>query len=460
MQSSPESTRSPVHPHRGLSRAQFLGRTGAALASVGGLGSLLAACGGGSDGSGEGEKLTRALGMHNNAAIGPQLEPFIDKFNKDYAPLSARASLVTGDYIPLTEQQLAGGDVEYDVLYSDEGTLESWYQNGWIRPIEGQDGVDELLANFTPAFEQMTRASDGKLVALPCFQYIETFVVNQAHLEEIGAKAPESWDEFVEQCRELKAKGVTQTPYSPFWNKYAFLIWHMFAAETASDGAEPLFGDDFAPNFATDPVCISTLERWRLLYEEGLVAKDVLTSDSGAMINAFAGGKSSFTMHNQYHLHVEWANPDFAKVADQVSNALIPGSTHVTHTLQGFWYMVASTPEPDKAWQLLDFFGGAGKAGDYHVPKEFMALGLGGSSGYVSVDSSDEVQKAWSEWSDEALLLEQVEKSRALGPVINAAWYPGFLSRISTALQTVITGDKSPQEGLKEVADYVDAERA
>ena len=42
----------------------------------------------------------------------------------------------------------------------------------------------------------------------------------------------------MEIARELKAKGIAQTPYSPYWIKYAFLMWHQFAAEAASDGGE------------------------------------------------------------------------------------------------------------------------------------------------------------------------------------------------------------------------------
>ena len=34
-----------------------------------------------------------------------------------------------------------------------------------------------------------------------------------------GASVPKTWDEFLATCRELKAKNVAATPYSPFWTQ-------------------------------------------------------------------------------------------------------------------------------------------------------------------------------------------------------------------------------------------------
>ncbi len=68
-------------------------------------------------------------------------------------------------------------------------------------------------------------AADGALMTLPYYRRIEVFVYNKEHLGKIGATPPASWDQLVEQCRELKAKKVSATPYSPFWTADFSMFW-------------------------------------------------------------------------------------------------------------------------------------------------------------------------------------------------------------------------------------------
>jgi ABC-type glycerol-3-phosphate transport system substrate-binding protein len=448
---------------RRYGRRAFLVRAGGTLAATGGLGSLIAACGG-SDGGDEVAAedpdygtSKRPLGFHHDAAVGPLFAPFIEYFNKNYAPLQVKTSYVSQDYFAVTAQQLAGGSVDYDILFADEGYLDDWYENGWIRAIDEFDGVPDLLSNLAPGVEDEIRASDGKLAALPYFRGAELFVYNQQHLEEIGSKPPESWDQFMEIARELKSKGVAQTPYSPYWINYAFLIWHQLAAEAAADGAEPFFGDNSEPNFASDPAVERTLQRWQELYRDGLVPKDVFTTDYGGVTNIFGGGKSSMSLRYQAQV-VGWRDPKQSRVADAVRNGIIPGSTRTTHSFGAYWFMSESTGAPSKSWTLMEYLGGAGKDDSYHVPKELVAKGLGLSSGYASIDSAPDVQKSWGKWADVDLLTEQLENSVSLGPTVNKTWYPKFLDQVCVVLQDTVAGKKSISDGLSEAAEIVNSE--
>lgn len=438
--------------HKRFNRRRLFKATAGGVIAAGPLGALLAACGGG--GSGGSEKLTRPLAMHHDAAVGPLFEPYVKYFNENYAPLKLETSYVAQDYFGATNQQLAGGSVDYDVLFADEGYLDSWAQNGWIRKIDDFPKTSDLFANMQPGVEDNLRDEDGTLVALPYFRGTEIFVYNQEHLGKVGAKPPATWEEFVDVARELKSKGIANTPYSPYWIKYAFLIWHQLAAEVASDGAGPLFGDTSSPDFADDPVVHSTLKRWQTMYDEGLVPKDVFTTDYGGITNIFAGGKSSFSMRYQAQV-VGWKDPKQSRVAEAITNMLIPGQTHQTHSFGAYWFMAASTPEPDKAWTLMNYLGGAGKDDDYYVPKNLIDIGLGLSSGYAPVDDDPAVTDAWAKWADVDTLKEQLGNAVSLGPTVNKSWYPKFAETASGTLQEIALGKKSVEGGLKELADFV-----
>lgn len=431
------------------SRRSFL-KTSALVGIVGaGSSGVLASC----SSSGAKTASDMSMEMHHDAAVGPLFKPYVDYFNTEYKPLSLGTSYVAQDYLTVTNQQLAGGNASYDVLFADEGYLESWSKNQWVKPLESNSGLDKLVADMNPGVADSLKGPDGKIYALPYFQGAEIFAVNTAHLDKIKAKAPGTWAEFVEQARELKSKGVTTTPYSPYWIKYAFLMWHQFAAETASDGGGELFDKDSKPNLVDNPVARATLERWRTLYSEGLVPKDLFTTDYGGLTNIFGGGKSSFSMRYQAQI-VGWKDPKQSPAASSITNVVMPGSTHQTHSFGASWMMSYATADPKNAWTVLDYLGGAGKDGSYRVPKELVATTLGLSSGYKSVDSDPAVLKSWSAWADVKALTEQLGNAVHLGPVTSKAWYPKFADLACATLQEVVLGKKAVDVGLKQLSEF------
>jgi multiple sugar transport system substrate-binding protein len=445
----------------GYPRRVFLGRAGAAFAASSGLGAVLAACGGSKDNAAKDDPnygtSKHPLVFHHDAAVGPLFAPYVTEFNQSYKPLQLKTSYVANDYFTVTPQQLAGGNADYDVLFADEGYLDAWYKNGWIKPVDGMSGLDKLVANFNDGIEPLVKGPDGKIVALPYFRGAEIFVYNKAHLDKINAKPPATWDEFLSTARELKSKGVVDTPYSPYWISYAFLIWHQLAAEAASDGAAPFFDDAGKPAFASDPVVEKTLQRWQTMYKEGLVPKDVLTTDYGGVTNIFGGGKSSMSLRYQAQV-VGWKDPKQSRVAADVTNALIPGSSRTTHSFGAYWFMSDTTGSPNKAWELMEYLGGPGKDGSYTVPKKLVAIGLGLSSGYKSIDSDPEVIKSWGKWADTDALTQQLKQAVSLGPTVNKSWYPKFLDNVTSTLQQIVQGKKGVTDGLKEVGDFVNSQ--
>ncbi len=438
-------------------RRDFLKKAGLLAAAVPAGGALLAACGGGSSGDVSGE-LDRPLRIHHDAALGPAFAPYVKEFNKLYAPLTLATSYVPQDYIGTTQTQLAGGNVDYDVLFSDPGYLEKWYQAGWIRELDDLPGAADVVKAMRPDLTELLYAADGKLVALPYYVGTDVFIYNSEYLDKIGAGVPIDWDEALEQARELKSKGIVDTPYSPWWIKEFSLVYYAFLDVAIAEGAAPFFDEDFAPQFKDDPVPLKVLELWKTFYDEGLVPKDIFTTDYGSISNVFGGGKSAFTHQVAAEL-IGFSDPKNSKVAGSVENGLMPGSTHNTLSFVANWYMTASTPSPEDAWKLMQYLAAKDVNDEFYVPKNLIAIDLGSGTPYEEVNGAPEVVKTWRAWSDVDLLLKQIEKSETMGPVVNQAWFPAYLEVISGLLQEAILGSKSPEDALSEAADFVDSKR-
>jgi ABC-type glycerol-3-phosphate transport system substrate-binding protein len=399
-------------------------------------------------------KLNRPLRLHHDSAVGPLYEPYIADFNKRYAPLQVETSYVTGDYPVLTQAQLAGGNVDYDILFADDGFAQKWFNAGWIRALDDIDGIKDLLADLQPGIEANCRTPDGKLITVPYYRGVENFIYNKEHLDKINATVPKTWDEFVATCTELKAKGVTDTPYSPFWGLQFTLIWTELNAEVFSDGGGPFFDDKLKPVFKDDPVVASTLERWKGLLSKGLVPQDVFTTDYGGTANIFAGAKSSFIIRYGPQLK-QFTDPAQSKSASGAKNAPMPGKTGTTLDRGAWWMMTSSTPDPQTAWQLMKYLAWKDKDGVYYFSKNLLAINLGLQTAYSAVNNDPEVKAAWSKWCDADVLLAQIKNSKSLGPVVLAEWYGDFTIKVSSILQDAVRGTKPIPQALSEAAALV-----
>ena len=400
--------------------------------------------------------LGRAIRLHHDSAVGPLYAPFVADFNKRYAPLQVETSYVTGDYPTLTQAQLAGGNVDYDVLFADDGFAQSWFNAGWTRSLDDIDGVKDVLADLLPGIEANCRTPDGKLIVLPYYRGVENFIYNKAHLDQINATVPTTWDEFVATCQELKAKGVTSTPYSPFWGLQFTLIWTILNAEVFSDGGGPFFDASLKPVFKDDPVVVSTLQRWNKLFTSGLVPQDVFTTAYGDTANIFAGGKSSFIIRYGPQLK-QFTDPTQSKAAAGVKNAPMPGKTGATLDRGAWWLMTASTPQPQTSWQLMRYLAWKDKDSQYYFAKNLLAIGLGLQTPFAEVNNDPEVKAAWAKWCDADVLLGQIKNSKSLGPVVQASWYGNWTIKVSSILQDAVRGTTPIQQALNDAAALVPA---
>ncbi|HTN97278.1 MAG TPA: substrate-binding domain-containing protein, partial [Nordella sp.] len=108
--------------------------------------------------------------------------------------------LVTGDYHPLAETKLTGGQ-KIDMLYAEEDRIARWHAAEWIRDLEGLPGLEEIKAGMFPVCIESLSLNDGKMAGMPYYAGHNSFIYNEEHLSKAGIGVPDTWDALLEACR-------------------------------------------------------------------------------------------------------------------------------------------------------------------------------------------------------------------------------------------------------------------
>ncbi len=357
--------------------------------------------------------------------------------------------LVTGDYHPVVETRLTGGQ-HYDMLYAEEDHIARWNTASWARDIEGLPGVDAIKAGMFPVSMQSLSLPDGKLGGLPYYAGYNSFIYNEEHLSKAGVEVPTTWDALLDVCRKLKADKISDAPYHSAWGQqWPELSWSLFAC-WYSEGAK-VFDDSGA--FVDEPSLRKILEVHKTLYKEKLVAEDIMTLP-GEGVPSYCTGAHTFMVLHDYDQKVT-NDPAVSKVAGKIRNALMPGATQSTMAWTAAYLMGAQPIDVDRAWSLLQFFGGKATDGQYHVIKRW-ALEFGLGSAYKEVMTDPEVVASFSKWKNLDVTAKQLERatSRKISKTIwFSEWDLFMMQRTQEYIRTDMPTDQLVSELAKKAAD-------
>ena len=371
--------------------------------------------------------------------IGWQYQPQIAEDNvnifKKLYDETVTYELVPGDYHPVVETKLLGGQ-HIDMMYSEEDHIARWHAAGWIRDLEGLPGVDAMKAKMFPVSVESMSLPDGKLAGLPYYAGHNAFIYNEEHLSKAGVAVPDHWDALLDGCRKLKRDGISDAPYNSAWGqKWAELSWSLFAFWYA-EGA-PVFDDK--SDLVVDAAFRGVLEGHRTMYKEGLVAQDIMTfPDEG--VPSYCTGRHTFMVLHDYDQKVA-NDPKTSKIAGKVRNALMPGKTHATMSWASLYLMGAQPVDQQRVWNLVQFFGGKAKDGQYHVIKRW-ALEFGLGSAYKEVMDDPDVVASFSKWRNLDITNQQIGLAKAR-KVSKTTWFPEWDIFMMQHAQEYIRGDGS-----------------
>ncbi|MDE2774978.1 MAG: extracellular solute-binding protein [Chloroflexota bacterium] len=340
---------------------------------------------------------------------------------------------------------------EFDVAYVRDSYLAEWAAAGWIQPITGLEGAEELLADLPQGIiDQMSY--EGEVYGLPYYSGVQTLAYNAAHLEAAGIEAPpETWDEMLEQAQMIKDAGVVEYPIFMSVRSGENYLLREWETLTAARGGR-LFDDDFNPLFQEEGSAAWQALDWLTEgLDAGLIDPASLTNDDPGLL--LAAGTTTFQTTTDYALKA-MNDPEQSMAAGDIKNALIPGTDEVRSGTWGYvrlYSITNNTQDKDAAWQLVQFLGGKDATGVYYVPKRWaLEFGLGFSPAPLYED--EEVRNSISGWIDPDLLSEQSEYAISR-PYRFVPYFSDWEIGSWGPLQAAILGDADKGEVLAELAE-------
>lgn len=242
-----------------------------ATALTGVLALSLAACGGGSDDDATTSAPPAADGPLSGSLTVWAWEPTLEQVVADYEDANpdvdielVNAGTGNDQYTALQNAISAGSGVP-DVAQIEYYALSQFALAESVTDL-GALGASELDGTFTPGPWSSVRAGEG-IYGLPMDSGPMALFYNQELFDEHGIEVPETWDEFVEAARALKAADpdVYITNDTGDAGLTTSLIWQAGGQPYQVDGTN--VGIDF-----TDAGSAKFAETWDTLVKEDLLA--------------------------------------------------------------------------------------------------------------------------------------------------------------------------------------------
>jgi multiple sugar transport system substrate-binding protein len=361
------------------------------------------------------------------------------------------------DYANVIAAKMLGGE-KVDMCYCHSDQVNRWAKAGWLRDdFENEAWVAELKPKMHAwGVENMT-TTDGKMVGLPYWAGTKYLVYNELHFEKAGiTAAPTTWEEFEEQCRQLKAAGI-EYPYVPYWRKdFWALGWSLFV-ESYSEGDYIFDAENNLTVADGDTPFRPMLERWRRMYADGLVPPDVFELPDP--MNRYNTGEHTFAMNDDYS-HKRENDPALNPAGGHVKNMLNPGKTHETTAISPMYVLGKNSGlDPVVQLDMARFFGYSYTDGLYHVADRWvLEEGLGTIN--TEVMNKPENRAEFAKWRDVDIYDQQLALAKPRN-VQKQLWYPQWeletLNLINEyvigngEIGDVLNGTKASYENVKKL---------
>lgn len=225
-----------MHPHLRPSRRQLLAgfaTTAAALGLAGcSAGSLGSSDGGGGKGS---ATITLRWQMGNTEDGIASAKTIVKKFTAAHPDIGIELDPVPGgtEGDNLVKTRLATGSMDDVFGYNSGSLFHAIAPKENLTPISDQPYIDKLDKSFTSVV-----TADGQVYGVPSAAAQGGGILyNKAVYDKLGLKIPTTWDEFIENCKKVKADGggiapILQT-YGTDWTSQLFVLadYHNVQAE-------------------------------------------------------------------------------------------------------------------------------------------------------------------------------------------------------------------------------------
>ncbi|MFB9299105.1 extracellular solute-binding protein [Kibdelosporangium philippinense] len=353
----------------------------------------------------------------------------LDRFTATNADIKVEYTPITSaQYVRKVVAEFTGNNGP-DALYCYDDSLASWVQAGYLQPLDGLPGVDEIYQGIYASNAQ-AMTFQGKRYGLPYYTDCQALIYNAAMLDKAGITTPPTTlDELEQQALKLKNAGVLQHPIgfaAQLSDAWAGWIWGLVYG---SGGA--MFTDNFTPSMATAQKVFDWVHKAattsKIIDPAGLQLTPV------PLDNAMMAGQYAFTIGSRYALRT-YNDPAKSKQAGKMKLAAIPsidGTTKGTVSSTRMYCLSAKTSVKDHAVRLLNYLGGPETARFW-----FMQRGLGFAFKEMAVDA--EIKATLAKFAEPDVYTGLAENAKARN-VLGAPWYSEFEAALQKSVQQLLT---------------------
>lgn len=349
------------------------------------------------------------------------------------------------DYTPITSAQYVRkivaeftGDNGPDALYCYDDSLASWAQAGYLQPLDGLPGVEEVYAGL---YESNAKALtfQGKRYGLPYYTDCHGLLYNTELLAKAGInQPPESLDELEQQALRIKQAGILRYPIgfpaqlSDTWSGW---LWTLLYGSEAK-----LFTDDLNPNAAGD-AAVREVFAWirRATVETKVIDPASLQQTPVPLDNAFMAGQYAFTIGARYAVR-KFNDPAVSKAAGKVKLGYVPsldGRRLGTAGNTRMYCLAAHTQVKEQAYRLLRYLGGYNEQG-VPVTARFWFLKRGLGFAFPALERDPEITTELARFTDPAVYSGLAALAKARN-VLAVPWYAEYEHALQKITQQLLT---------------------
>lgn len=255
-------------------------RSVATLAMVAAVPLVLAGCSSPSEDA-EGTTSITLLSWTGEEQMTPVLEAFAEAHPE--VKIEASYSPPVAEYIQTLQTQVLSGTAPDVFLVAAENKT-NLIDGGHVVDLSGEDFIENVAA-----FNMDTYGRDGAQYGLSLSSWAAGYAYNKDLLAEVGAtEIPETWEEFLDLCQDLKDAGIT--PFLESVDQMPTTVSAMIGAKSST--METSLDDEiFSGESSFEDQWTGVLEEYNRLYTEELVSPDVVALDGDMVRDEFAAGR-------------------------------------------------------------------------------------------------------------------------------------------------------------------------
>ena len=249
----------------------------------------------------------------------------------------------------------AAATATYDVILLDLIWTAEFGAKGYVASLDDRIPLatrDDIAPAIFGAF-----LYNGKTWAFPFLANFQCFFYNIDQIKQAGfAAAPKTLEEWYDQMKAIKAKGIATYPYIDSWNQKEGLTCDY--VRTAGQYGGDLFDDQGNP-IMDQGAGLKALQFMRQCIDEGLADPASTNTDEPGAMNAFISGASTFNT-NWTFVRGNMLDKDKSKIVDSARTGVMPpaqGNPAPTGSVSGFQGLavMANSKNIDAAWDWIAY---------------------------------------------------------------------------------------------------------